>query len=156
MDKSLEGRAGKPFRVVVEEGKVREFALATKSANPAYFSDGRPSATSPATFLASAAFWQGPDNSPLTPGSVNWERLLHGEQEFNFYGPPPAVGTILTGQAHIERIFEKEGKRGGRMTFAELVTEFRNDAGDLVAETRSTLIETSGAPTGGHGGGQEA
>jgi hypothetical protein len=62
MDPSLAGTAGAPFRIVVEEGKIREFARATKSSNPAYLADGAPPAVSPVTFLASSAFWPGPEN----------------------------------------------------------------------------------------------
>lgn len=144
MDTSLEGKSGKPFRMVVEEGKVREFARAVKSANPAYLDD-RQQETSPATFLVSSVFWQGPDSSPLADVSLNWERILHGEEEFVFPGPPPPPGTVLTGQARIGRVFEKEGKRGGTMTFVELVTEYRDSSGAVVAESRSTIIETSQA-----------
>ena len=145
MDKSIEGNRGKPFRVVVEEGKVREFARAVKSANPAYVADG-PQATSPATFLASSSFWQAPDASPWGDAKLNWERILHGEQEFVFPGAPPAAGTELTAEARIDRVYEKEGKRGGTMTFVELVTEYRDGSGAVVAEARSTIIETSQAP----------
>jgi MaoC dehydratase-like protein len=144
MDKSLEGTRGKPFRVVVEEGKVREFARAVKSSNPAYM-DG-PQATSPATFLASSAFWQRPENSPWGDSRLNWQRILHGEQEYVFPGPPPAAGTELTAEARIDRVFEKEGKRGGTMTFVEVVTEYRDSSGAVVAEARSTVIETAKAP----------
>jgi len=144
MDKSLEGQRGKPFRVVVEEGKVREFARAVKSSNPAYM-DG-PQATSPATFLASSAFWQRPEHSPWGDTRLNWQRILHGEQEFVFHGPPPAAGTELTAEARIDRVYEKEGKRGGTMTFVETVTEFRDSSGEMVAEARSTIIETGQAP----------
>jgi hypothetical protein len=146
MDKSIEGRHGKPFRVVVEEGKVREFARAVKSSNPAYLADGQPPTTSPVTFLASSAFWQGPDGSPLSGVELNWARILHGEQEFTFPGAPPVPGTELTAQARIDRVFEKEGKRGGTMTFVDVVTEYRDGSGALVAESRSTMIETSQAP----------
>ena len=145
MDKSLEGHRGAPFRVVVEEGKVREFARAVKSSNPAYVDSG-PQATSPATFLASSAFWQGAKNSPWGDTRLNWERILHGEQEFVFPGPPPAAGTELTAESRIDRVFEKEGKRGGTMTFVEVVTEYRDGSGAVVAEARSTVIETSQAP----------
>ena len=145
MDASLEGNRGKPFRVVVEEGKVREFAKAVKSSNPAYVAEG-PQATSPATFLASSAFWQGSENSPWGGVKLNWQRILHGEQEFVFPGPPPAAGTELTAEARIDRVFEKEGKRGGTMTFVEVVTEYRDGSGAVVAEARSTVIETSRAP----------
>ncbi|HKY74761.1 MAG TPA: MaoC family dehydratase N-terminal domain-containing protein [Acidimicrobiia bacterium] len=144
MDKSIEGNRGKPFRVVVEEGKVREFARAVKSSNPAYLEG--PQATSPATFLASSVFWQRPENSPWGGAKLNWERILHGEQEFVFPGPPPAAGTELTAEARIDRVFEKEGKRGGTMTFVEVVTEYRDGSGAIVAESRSTVIETGKAP----------
>ena len=144
MDKSIEGNRGKPFRVVVEEGKVREFARAVKSSNPAYLEG--PQATSPATFLASSVFWQRPENSPWGGTKLNWERILHGEQEFVFPGPPPAAGTELTAEARIDRVFEKEGKRGGTMTFVEVVTEYRDGSGAIVAESRSTVIETGKAP----------
>ncbi len=144
MDRLIEGNRGKPFRVVVEEGKVREFARAVKSSNPAYM-DG-PQATSPPTFLASSTFWQRPENSPWGETRLNWHRILHGEQEFVFHGPPPAAGTELTAEARIHRVYEKEGKRGGTMTFVETVTEFRDSSGEMVAEARSTIIETGQAP----------
>lgn len=146
MDKSIEGNTGQPFRMVVEEGKVREFARATKSSNPDYGAGGALPATSPVTFLASSVFWQGPEHSPWGESGLNWERILHGEQEFVFPGPPPAPGTVLTGQSRIDRVYEKEGKRGGTMTFVEAVTEYRDGSGNLVAESRSTIIETSQAP----------
>ena len=145
MDTSLEGNRGAPFRMVVEEGKVREFARAVKSSNPAYVGEG-PQATSPPTFLASSAFWQDKESSPWGDARLNWERILHGEQEFVFPGAPPAAGVELTAEARIDRVFEKEGRRGGTMTFVEVVTEYRDSTGAVVAEARSTVIETSQAP----------
>ena len=56
------------------------------------------------------------------------------------------AGTELTAESRIDRIYEKEGKRGGTMTFVELVTEYRDGSGAVVAEARSTIIETSQAP----------
>ena len=44
------------------------------------------------------------------------------------------------------RMVVEEGKRGGTMTFVEVVTEYRDMAGTVVAESRSTVIETSQAP----------
>ncbi len=144
MDKSLEGNRGAPFRMVVEEGKVREFARAVKSSNAAYLQ--APQATSPATFLASSAFWQRQEHSPWGNARLNWERILHGEQEFVFPGAPPAAGTVLTAEARIDRVYEKEGKRGGTMTLVEVVTEYRDGSGAIVAESRSTVIETGKGP----------
>jgi hypothetical protein len=145
MSESLEGRQGEPFRMVVELGKIREFARATKSTNPEY--DGAPGDTPvcPGTFLISSVFWQTPESNPWAGIERNYERILHGEQEFIFHGEPPRAGTVLTGQTRIDRVYTKEGKRGGTMTFTEQVTEFRDADGNLVAESRGTSIETSQA-----------
>jgi len=143
MAQAAAGAPGKPFTMHVELGKLREFARATKSSNPAYLADEHP--VSPPTFLMTAAFWQTAANRP-GGGARSYERVLHGEQEFVFHGEPPRAGTVLTGQSRIDKVYEKEGRRGGTMTFTETVTEFRDPQGTLVAETRSTVIETSKAP----------
>lgn len=133
------GPAGQPYAFEVERGKIREFARATKARDGAYFDDPVPVA--PPTFLASSAFWVGPGSSPL--GVRNWSRILHGEQEFVFHGPPPRAGQSLVAQQRVEDTYEKQGRRGGTMRFTIVVTEFRTPDGDLVAESRSTVIETS-------------
>ncbi len=145
MDSSIEGRTGEPFTMVVELGKIREFARATKSRNPEYLESENP--VSPVTFLQTAAFWQSRANSPYGGAPANFERLLHGEQEFVFHGEPPRAGSVLTGQSRIERVYQKEGRRGGLMTFTEAVTEFRDEAGRLVAESKTTGIVTERAPS---------
>jgi len=147
MSESLVGRQGAPFHMVVERGKIREFARATKSSNPDYLEGEHP--LSPVTFLSVSGFWQDESNSPWGDDAArNYERILHGEQEFVFFGEPPRAGTALTGVGRIDRVYEKAGRRGGAMQFTETVTEFRDDDGRLVAESRTTVIETGQAPTG--------
>jgi hypothetical protein len=141
------GRVGEPFRMVVELGKIREFAAATRATKPAYQGDPGDAPVAPPTFLMAAALWQGAESSPWHGVERNYERILHGEQEFVFHAPPPRAGTVLTGQSRIDRVYEKTGKRGGRMIFTDVVTDFRDESGRLVAESRNTSIETS-QPTG--------
>jgi hypothetical protein len=137
----LIGRTGAPFRMVIEEGKVREFAAATGSSHPEHLTG--PTPISPVTFLASARLWQDERNLPWNDVDRDQARVLHGGQEFVFHGPPPRAGTELVGQMRIEDVFEKTGRRGGTMVFTKLVTEFRTTNGELVAVMRSTAIETS-------------
>ncbi len=59
---------------------------------------------------------------------------------------PPRAGARLVGTSRIEQIYEKEGKRGGAMTFAVMVTEFRDESGKVVAEARLTGVETARPP----------
>jgi hypothetical protein len=50
----------------------------------------------------------------------------------------------LTGTARIDQVFDKKGKRGP-MTFVVLVTEYRDEDGTLVAESRLTGVEAEAA-----------
>jgi hypothetical protein len=132
------------FELDVERGKIREFARATWSRNPAYL-DGR-APVSPATFLMTTAFWGGGITRVMDELGLDLTRLLHGGQEFTFHGPPPSAGTHLEAVMRVDADYAKEGRRGGRMRFVEVVTEYRDDAGTLVAEARNTLIETARPP----------
>ena len=135
---------GQPFEMRVELGKVREFARATGSHHPDYLEGENPPA--PVTFLMTSAFWQTPDSFAF-PEGVNLARLLHGGQEFVYPDGPPEAGTILTGQMRVGDTTVKEGKRGGTMTIRELITDFHDEDGRLVAQSITTSIETS-QPTG--------
>jgi hypothetical protein len=134
VNKGAVGQTGEAFDMVVERGKEREFARATKS---------------PPTFLVSSVFWAPPGAARWGDLKLDMRRVLDGGREFVFHGPPPAAGTKLTAQTRVEDIYEKEGKRGGTMTFVVTVQEFRNESGELVAEMRSTAIETGKPPTEG-------
>ncbi|GAA1970723.1 MaoC family dehydratase N-terminal domain-containing protein [Nocardioides panacihumi] len=136
------GAVGTPFEVLVERGKIREFAAAMQSENPAYQGPG---AIVPPTFLTTATSWA-PPGSRVVVG-FDRRRLLHGEQEYIFHGPLPRAGDVLIAQERLIERYAKPGKRGGEMQFAVVVTEFRSPTGDLVAEARGTFIQT--APKGG-------
>jgi hypothetical protein len=140
VDPAALGRIGEPFTMDVERGKIREFARATRSSNPEYDGD-RPVA--PVTFLTTAFFWQDTESNPWRAVAMDLRRGLHAEQEYVFHGPPPRAGTRLTGRSRIASIYEKQGRRGGTMTFVVMVTEFRDESGRLVAEARMTGLETS-------------
>jgi hypothetical protein len=131
---------------VVERGKIREFARATLSSNPAYLEDPRP--VCPPTFLTTMFFWEAavPGSNPWHQVKLDPKRGMHAEQEYVFFGPPPRAGTRLVAKSRIESVFHKEGRRGGRLTFAVMVTELRDEAGVLVAEARMTGVETAKPP----------
>ncbi|CAB4673440.1 unannotated protein [freshwater metagenome] len=144
IDKDAIGSTDDGYVMQVELGKIREFARATQSANPAYLETANP--VIPPTFLTTQQFWSTPGSGVFSKIKMDRRRLLHGAQEYIFHGPPPSAGTTLSVQTRIDDIYEKEGRRGGTMTFVVSVTEFRDADGVLVAEARSTAIETGRAP----------
>jgi hypothetical protein len=146
VDKAAQGAKGEPFRMDVERGKILEFARATKLSDPACRTGDHP--VIPPTFLTTMFFWE-----EMASGADPWDlvkmdhkRGMHAEQEYIFHGPPPRAGTRLTARSRIDQIYEKEGRRGGTLTFVVKVTEFRDESGRLVAEARMTGVETSKPP----------
>jgi N-terminal half of MaoC dehydratase len=135
---STEPTPGQAWEVIIERGKIAEFAAATESDDPAYRG---PDAIIPPTFLTTAARWA-PPGVRVNVG-FDRKRLLHGEQEYTFHGALPMAGDVLTARERIVDRFSKPGKRGGTMQFATVVTEYRAPDGALVAEAKATFIETA-------------
>jgi hypothetical protein len=142
VDSAAAGAQGVPFELVVERGKVREFARAVQTEHPAYRTSDAPPI--PPTFLTTMFFWEANIDgaNPWQLVQMSQERGLHAEQEYVFHGPPPHAGTRLICQSRIERIYDKLGRRGGKLSFAVMVTEFRDETGKLVALARMTGVET--------------
>jgi hypothetical protein len=148
----IKGEPGAPgheapaFMMPVERGKVREFALATGSRSDEYLTGPRP--VIPPTFLRTSAFWA-PPGGPSMLGDVKLDlrRVLHGEQEYTFFGEPPRAGTELRVTQRVESVTEKQGKRGGAMIVIVFVSDFTDASGRLVARGRQTLIQTGKAPS---------
>ncbi len=139
----LIGRTLLSYEMPIEQGKVREFARATGSTDPAY---NGADAVVPLTFLTASAFWEPTDGLSLVERlGVHLPRVLHGAQEYAFPGDLPRVGDLLAVDVTVESVTTKDGKRGGSMTFIVVLTTFRRGghAGPVVAEGRSTVIERS-------------
>jgi acyl dehydratase len=141
VDRSLLGEWGPASEMRVELGKVREFAKAVRADTDAIAGDG---AVAPPTFLMTIAHWLGDLSKTRRGVTLDQKRLLHGEQEFEFRRPV-RVGDVLTLRSRVKDVYEKQGKRGGAMTFVISEVEFRDAAGEVVAYLRNTSIETAPA-----------
>jgi hypothetical protein len=144
-DSEAAGPEAPAFTMSLERGKIREFAVATGSGSGEYLTNPKP--VIPPTFLRTAAFWTpSAAGSPLIGIKLDLRRVLHGEQEYTFFGPPPRAGTELTVTQHVESVETKQGRRGGEMLVIVTVNDFRDASGRLVARGRQTVIQTGKAP----------
>ena len=143
IDRSLIGVWGPETTMHVELGKIREFARAVKDDKAAY----RDGTLAPPTFLMTLALWIGGMGETRTAVKLDFLRLLHGEQDFE-YVKPIRAGDVLTFRSRTKEVFDKQGKRGGKMLFIVGETEFRNQQGEVVAYARNTVIETEGPVMG--------
>jgi acyl dehydratase len=90
------------------------------------------------------AHWIGDLGATRSAVKLDYRRLLHGEQEFE-YVKPIRPGDTLSFRSRTKDVFEKDGKRGGKMLFVIGETEFTNQRGEVVAYMRNTAIETADA-----------
>jgi hypothetical protein len=166
-------------RFPVEEGHILAFARAIGDTNPAYVG---PDAVAPPTFvIASAQFdpdyplrpkpgqrWFGSGSTPSgrTAGGGGGSGSgggdggsggggggggLHAEQRFEYHRPLRA-GDVLTATTTRGRTWEKQGRRGGKLLFAESVTEYRDADGELVVTATSVGVRTEKVPEQPGGG----
>lgn len=73
---------------------------------------------------------------------------LHAEQHFEYHRPLRA-GDVLTAVTLPGKTWEKEGRRAGKLVFAESVTEYRNQKGELVVTARGVGVRTERPATQG-------
>lgn len=66
---------------------------------------------------------------------------LHAEQHYTYHQPLRA-GDVLTASTHPGERWEKESKRAGKLVFSESITEYRNQAGELVVTARGVGVQT--------------
>lgn len=73
---------------------------------------------------------------------------LHAEQHY-VYHQSLNVGDVLTATNKPGKSWEKQGRRGGKLMFNEAVTEYHNQAGELVVTATSVGVRTERPATTG-------
>ena len=144
----------------VEAGHILMFARSIGDTNPAYDPLQRDEVIAPPTFVqASAQFdpdyplrpkpgqpWFGSGKEPtgVRPGESGGggnKGTLHAEQHF-VYHRQLRPGDVLRATTKEGRSWEKEGRRGGTLSFTESVTEYRDQDGELVVTARGVGVRT--------------
>jgi hypothetical protein len=124
------GVPSEPRTVDIERGAIVRFAEAIGDDNPRFRGE-RPIA--PPTFLRSAG-----RAIPDFPDGNRVPRVLDGGSEWT-YGPPIVAGDRIVFTTRLESLTERSG-RMGPMLIAIYLTEYVNQAGELAATQRNTII----------------
>jgi len=154
-DRTKLGMEFPPYTMTVEKSKIAEFAMAVAlkeemtEINPVYYDETSAKKTGyqgipvPPTFMTSFILWTGNGMMEIIKAlSVDMSRLLHSEEEFEYYANIYA-GDTITRKMKVVEMYER-GKRGKVGRFAEvtvLETEVFNQRGELVAKIRTTVVE---------------
>jgi acyl dehydratase len=157
---------GESLTFPVEAGHIMLFARAVGDPNPIYYDAEYAAGTevgsivAPPTFVQASAQWdpgyklrptigepwfgsgKEPTGVPAPPGGGGGGTGLHAEQHY-VYHRPLRPGDVLTATMKPGRTWEKEGRRGGKMTFSESVQEYRDQNGELVVTATGVGVRTS-------------
>ena len=147
-------------RFPIEAGHIMMFARSVGDPNPVYYGED---AIAPPTFVQSSAQfdedyflrpkigedWFGSGKEPTGVkresggggGGGGGGTGLHAEQHFEYHQPLKA-GDVLTATNKPGKTWEKEGRRAGKLMFNEFITEYRNQAGELVVTARGVGVRT--------------
>lgn len=129
--------------IPVEFGKIRELARATLDPDPA-FQDAGPGEVidAPLTYTVVAGHYRDSIAAVERMG-LDLRRIVVGEVRWDYLAPVRS-GDVLSGSRIVSDVREREGRRGGSMTFVTMRTEFRNQAAEHVLTWTETLIERGG------------
>jgi acyl dehydratase len=154
-DRSKLGMEFPTYSITAEKNKIVEFALAVslkeekEQINPIYHDEeaakkaGYPGIPIPLTFITSFAYWTGGGLQEIVKAlSIDLNRLLHSEEEYEYYGSIYA-GDTITRKMKVAEMYER-GRRdrlGRVVDITILETEVINQRGELVAKVRTTMME---------------
>lgn len=129
-----------PFTYTVDLDQVRAFAAAIGDPNPAYVTDDADSFALPPTFPFSFLLLGAGDMvwKELEDIGVDLLRLLHSEQEFDYYAPV-APGDVITGQTSVTDVYSKDA-RAFILEYVVTETLFTNQRDEQVCRGVLTII----------------
>lgn len=151
----------------IEAGHIMLFARAIGDENQIYHDEDYAKTTEPGSIIAPPTFamasiqfdpeaplrprpgkpWVGSGKEPTgvqrsSSGSGGGGGgALHAEQHFEYHRHLKP-GDVLSATEKPGKTWEKEGRRSGKLVFAETVTEYRDQHGELVITARSVGVRT--------------
>ena len=152
-------------RFPVEAGHIMLFARSVGDSNQIYYDADYAETTEPGAVIAPPTFVQasaqfdaeyflrpkpGEDwfGSAAEPTGVQRAESgggggtgLHAEQHYEYHRPLKA-GDVLHARTRPGNTWEREGRRAGKLTFSETITEYFNENDELVVTARSVGVRT--------------
>lgn len=142
IDRSYIGRKFPPYIVEVEKGQLRLFAKSVSEGDPLYTNEGAAialgcaSLPAPPTFGFSLSLAKPDMFEIFEKMGINLGKLLHGEQQFEYFAPICA-GDTITLQDEVVDIYDKQPSG---LEFIVLKTTLINQNEKKVCEMTNTLV----------------
>jgi acyl dehydratase len=134
---------------VVDRSSIRRYAQAISDSNPLYLDDEYAKQSkyggivAPPTYIFDVShdiFAEiGEDGRDLTRVTVPGMNAVRGGNEYEFFEPVKA-GDVVNRRRKVTDIYEKEGKKAGKILFITYETTYVNQNGKALAICRETMM----------------
>ena len=138
-----------PGKEVVDRSSIRRYAQSISDLNPLYLDDefARQSKyggiVAPPTYIFDVShdiFAEiGEDGRDLTRVTVPGMNAVRGGNEYEFY-EPVKPGDVVNRRRKVIDIYEKEGKKAGKILFITYETTYVNQKGTVLGICRETMM----------------
>ena len=153
-------------RFPIEAGHIMLFARAVGDANQIYYDEDYAGGTEPGGIIAPPTFvqssaqfeegyslrpvigepWFGSAKEPTgvqreSGGGGGGGTGLHAEQHYEYHRQL-RPGDVLHAKVSPGKTWDREGRRGGKLTFSETITEYLDQNDELVITARSVGVRT--------------
>ena len=142
LDRSKIGHVFPAFDIKLEKGLLSLFARAIGETNPIYTDEeaargvGHSSLPMPLTYAFCLGKFISDPSDTLHLFNLDFAGVVHGEQEFHYYGFACAGDTVI-GQKRVTDVYER---KQGALEFIVVTTEFKDAAGSLLCEAIQTIV----------------
>jgi len=144
VDESQKGKTYAPFEYEIGREKIREYANAVGEFNPVHHDRKAAQAAGFRDVVAPPMFAVVFSTGSVAPAildpevGINFARMLHGSQEFE-WGEPVCAGDTITTETTVEDLYERTG-----MEFFVFKSVSKNQNGDEVVRGTWTNIVRGG------------
>lgn len=138
-----------PGEEVVDINSIRRYAQAISDLNPLYLDEEYAKSTefggiiAPPTFIFDVSqdiFAEvGEDGRDLTRVTIPGMNAVRGGNEYEFF-EPLRPGDVVNRRRKVIDIYEKEGKKAGKILFITYETTYMNQSGTVLGICRETMM----------------
>ena len=138
-----------PGKEVIDRSSIRRYAQAISDLNPVYLDEAYAKETeyggiiAPPTFIFDVSHdifsGVGEDGRDLSSVTIAGLIPVRGGNEYRFF-EPARLGDIVSRRREIVDLYEKEGKRAGKILFVIYETTYTNQEGKVLGICRETLM----------------
>jgi acyl dehydratase len=140
--RNMVGVEAEPEVFEVEKGHIRRFAEAVGDPNPLWQDEAYARKSRYGSIIAPPMFLQDEGKNKFADRLIEIplpvKGFLNGGVEIDYY-QPMKPGDVITTQARLVDVYEKEGK-AGKLVFMIMEVTFKNQRKELVCRSRNTFI----------------